>query len=409
MNDLIIIIHMKNWINKVFGFGLASFLSDFSHEMTVSLIPTLVSGFVGPAQAPLALGIISSTTDAFASFLRLFSGYMSDKISHKKPLIAIGYGVSAAFSTITGFSTSALQLLIFRTLSFTGSALREPPRDALIAASVEQKYYGRAFGLQRAMDTLGSLVGPVVAFIATSYFLFSPQSIFLLSFIPGICAVFAIIFLTQDITIISRTKRNLADWRNDIRLLPGSYFALFLIFFIFDLGNINKLLLLMRAQEMLSHSFVNTLSVVVLLYAIYNATRAASEFLIGLLSDYINRKTLLAIFGFAILATVSWLLMAASASLLYCAFLFFLAGISMAATTTLKKAIIADIVPADVRGFGFGILQTSEGFASLFSSAFIGYLWTHSSVQLAFGYSMFLSICATFLMFLFIYFNPLKK
>jgi MFS family permease len=400
---------MKTWIKKVFGFGLASFLSDFSHEMTVSLIPALVSGFVGPTQAPFVLGVISSTTDAFASFLRLFSGYISDKISHKKPLIAIGYGISAIFSTVTGFANSALQLLVYRTLSFTGSALREPPRDALIAASVEPKYYGRAFGLQRAMDTMGSLVGPLVAFVASSYLLFSPQSIFILSFIPGICAVFAIVFLTQDLVINARIKRMLIDWPNDIRLLPGSYYALLVIFFIFDLGNINKLLLLMRAQEILSYSHVNTVPIIVLLYAIYNATRAISEFLIGLLSDYINRQLLLALFGFAVLAIVSWLLMAASASLLYCAFLFFLGGISMAATTTLKKAIIADIIPADIRGCGFGMLQASEGFASLFSSALIGFLWTHYSVKLAFGYSMFLSTCATFLMLILIFSFRLKK
>lgn len=129
---------MKTWIKKVFGFGLASYLSDFSHEMTVSFIPTIVEGFVGTAQAPFILGIISSATDACAGFLRIVSGYVSDHIVHKKPLIALGYGISATFSTFIGFATGVWQVLLFRILSFTGSSLREPPRDALIAASVEQ-------------------------------------------------------------------------------------------------------------------------------------------------------------------------------------------------------------------------------------------------------------------------------
>ncbi len=88
---------MKEWIKKVFGFGIASFFSDFSHEMTVSLIPVLVTQFVGPAQAPFFLGIISSLTDAFAAFLRLIAGFVSDHLQRKKPLIAVGYAMSAVF------------------------------------------------------------------------------------------------------------------------------------------------------------------------------------------------------------------------------------------------------------------------------------------------------------------------
>lgn len=399
---------MKKWINKVFGFGLASFLSDFSHEMTVSLIPTLVAGFVGPAQAPFVLGIISSTTDAFASFLRLFSGYMSDKISHKKPLIAIGYGISAVFSTLTGFAASALQLLIFRTLSFTGSALREPPRDALIAASVEPKNYGRAFGLQRAMDTLGSLAGPLAAFVATSYFLYSSKTIFLISFIPGICATVAIIFLTQDVRFNSHKIRKYVNWHDELRLLPRIYYVIIIIFFIFDLGIINKLLLLMRAQEMLAGSVISIASIIVLLYAVFNTTRAINEFILGLLSDYVNRSILLAFFGFGLQAVVAALLMYSPIHISYTFVIFALAGISIGSASTLKKAILADVLPDEVRGLGFGLQQATEGIAALFSSTIIGYVWTHYSVRNAFLYSVTLSITAMVLLLMVLLFNQYR-
>ncbi len=385
---------MKTWIKKVFGFGFASFLSDFSHEMTVSFIPTIVAGFVGSSHAPLILGIIASITDACTSFLRLISGYMSDRISHKKPLIALGYGISATFSTFIGFATSVWQVLLFRVLSFTGSSLREPPRDALISASVESRYYGRSFGLQRAMDTLGALLGPLFAFYCASILALSIPTIFILSFIPGIFAVLAIIFLTKDILIPAKKLRAFTSWREDIQLLPRPYIVLLIVFFIFDLGNINKLLLLARAQEMLSGSIINIASTVVLLYAIFNTTRAASEFLIGLLSDYLNRILLLAFFGFGNLAIVALLLMNSNASIIYCIITFALAGISVAAVTTLKKAIVANVLPAEIRGFGFGALQAAEGFAMLFSSSIIGFLWTHYSIYSAFTYSMILGIVA---------------
>src|SRR5205085_2756896 len=121
--------------------------------MTISLIPVLVAQFVGAAQAPLFLGIISSACDAFASFLRLIAGFLTDRLPRKKPLIMFGYGIAAIFTSLTGFTRSIGGILLCRILSFTGSGLREPPRDALIATIIEPAEYGRAFGLRNAMDT----------------------------------------------------------------------------------------------------------------------------------------------------------------------------------------------------------------------------------------------------------------
>src|SRR5579872_1863495 len=117
---------MKRWIKNIFGFGLASFFGDFSHEMTISLVPVLVTQFVGPALAPFYLGIIASISDAFASFLRIIAGFLTDRLPRKKPLIMFGYGIAALFSTLVGFAHSILQILLYRMLSFAGSGLREP-------------------------------------------------------------------------------------------------------------------------------------------------------------------------------------------------------------------------------------------------------------------------------------------
>ncbi len=386
---------MLSWIKKVFGFGLASFCSDFSHEMTVSFVPVLVAQFVGAAQAPLYLGIIASVTEAFASFLRIVSGYVSDRLAHKKPLIALGYGISTVFSTLVGFAGSVGGILMYRMLSFTGSGLREPPRDALIAATVEPVHYGRAFGLQRAMDTLGSLVGPLVAFAVAG--MLSVTGIFVLSLIPGILSVFAILALTQDIPVVKRSTRISPTLWKDLLLLPRAFLIVLGIFFIFDIGCFNKLLVLARAQEVLGNQN-NVVQLLVLLYAVFNLVRAGSEFLIGLLSDYIRREFLLAVLGCGVIALVAYLLVAPPTALLYWIAVFALFGVSTAAISTLKKACAADMLPAEIRGLGFGILQASEGIAALVSNMLIGILWTQYSPYVGFSYVMMLTLTAMLLL-----------
>lgn len=390
---------MKSWVKKIFGFGLASFLGDFSHEMTISLVPILVTQFVGAAQAPLFLGIISSISDAFASLLRLIAGFLTDRLSRKKPLIMIGYGISALFSTLVGFAHSIWGVLIYRMLSFTGSGLREPPRDALIATIIEPANYGRAFGLRNAMDTLGSLVGPLVAFLCIG--IFSMRQVFILSFIPGILAVFAILLLTKDIAISKKTVRISSTFWHDFLLLPRPFVVLLIILFVFDLSCFNKLLLLSRAQEILSMDQDFSAKWLVLLYAFFNITRTCSEFIIGLLSDYINRILLLAVLGCGTFAGVAFLLITPHASFTYCSFTFALAGVSAATILTLKKACAADMLPSDIRGLGYGTLQASEGFASLISSALIGFLWSHYSPRIGFSYVIVLSLTAMVLLLAF--------
>lgn len=389
-------IHMKPWIQKIIGFGLASFFSDFSHEMTVSLIPVLVAQFVGAAAAPFYLGIIASLSDAFAASLRLFSGYASDRISRKKPLIAIGYALSAIFSALVGFTHSIWSLLTCRILSYSGSGLREPARDAVIAATIAPAYYGRAFGLKSAMDTLGSLVGPVVAILCTGYF--STQNIFLLSLIPGILSVVSIIFLTSESPTSAKKIHAQTSFLQEIKTLPKPFFMFLGILIIFDLGFIHKLLLLARAQQLLSGN--NIAQLLVVLYAVFNASRACAEFLIGWASDYINRILLLALFGCGLLTVNAYMLITPHASLTYYICIFFIAGISVAAST-LKKACVADMLPEGIRGTGFGVLQASEGFATLVSSALIGFLWTHYSPLISFGYVIVLSLTAMALLLLF--------
>jgi len=390
---------MKMWIKKVFGFGLASFFGDFSHEMTISLIPLLVTQFVGAALAPIYLGLIASIGDACASIVRLFSGLMSDRLSRKKPLIMLGYGITALFSMLVGFTNSIGQLFLCRVLAFTGSGLREPPRDALIATVIEPEHYGRAFGLRNAMDTLGALGGPLFAFFCAG--IFSLKELFALSFIPGICTVLAILFFTHDAeknTTPPKISKKTLSLLHDFMQLPYAFKLFTGTLFIFDLCNFNKLLLLARTQEMLGLDLATGVQSMVLLYALFNIVRACSELIIGFISDRFNKIILLAFIGCGLFAYVAFLLMPAHASFGYSASVFSLAGISAAAFTTLKKACAAEMLPAEIRGTGYGVLQACEGFATLISSALVGFLWSYYSATISFSYVIFLSLLSLILL-----------
>lgn len=383
---------MKTWIKKVLGFGVASFLADLSHEMTISFIPLLVNQLVPVGQGPYFLGIIASISEFSASIIRLCSGYLTDVIAHKKILIVLGYGIAAVFSTLVGFVHSIRMILVCRIGSFVGSGLREPPRDAIIAATVDAKNYGRAFGLRSALDTFGSLLGPLVALLCMRYM--SMQTIFLVSFIPGFLAVLVIIFFTQDMIITHKPlDRSISFWQR-LWLLPRPFVIFLGIVIIFEIGSFNKLLLLARTQEILALSYERVAFLVVMLYALFNLTRAISELCIGWLSDYVNKFVLLALLGFGTFGLVGYLLMVPQASLVYCAGVFMMYGISTATLLTLKKVCVASMVPENMLGMGYGVMQATQGMSGLISNILIGFLWTWYSSWLAFGFVMMISCVA---------------
>ena len=157
----------------------------------------------------------------------------------------------------------------------------------------------------------------------------------------------------------------------DILRLPKFFIIFVIILFILDLSTLNKLLLIARAQEILIVKASSIPQYIVLLYAFFNIVRAGSEFLLGLISDYVNRIVLLAFFGSAILALEAFLLLAPQANFIYCLAIFALAGINASTVMTLKKASAADMLPGDIRGLGYGVLQASEGFAALIANFLI--------------------------------------
>jgi MFS family permease len=227
------------------------------------------------------------------------------------------------------------------------------------------------------------------------------KNVFLISFIPGILAVLAIFFLTKEISQRSRKQQSMGFWK-DIVSLPKSFHFFLLAMFVFGLGNFNRTLLLLRAQQVLTPltGLAIAGSFSILLYAFRNIIQAISDYFLGRLSDTFSRKILLSFFGFFIFGVMSLGLAFPVPKLWFFILLFFLSGISAAASTALEKAYAADLLPSPLRGTGYGVLQTIDGLGDFLSSFLVGFLWSAISPTFAFVFAALLSFGSATLLFI---------
>jgi len=387
----------RKWLNRnVAAMGLTSLFSDASHEMATSALPSFLTELVGPAAAPQLLGLVSGLSDASSSFVKTFSGWFSDKLGKRKPLTVLGYSLTGIFVGLIGFARNWFEVLIYRILAWLGRGTREPPRDALLADSVNKKYYGHAFGFHRAMDTLGAIIGPLLVFFLIPFI--AIRNIFFISFIPGLLAVLIIALGVKE-----RGKKPLRKVKGlieNIRSLPKDFKLFIFIMLIFGIGNFNRTLLLLRTQEILTpvSGIIIAGSMAVLFYVIRNIAQAAADYGVGALSDKFDKKFLLAVLGFFLFGVMSLGFIYVTADIFYFIFLFVLSGISAAAYTALEKVYAADLLPSDVRGTGYGVLNTIDGIGDFISSFVVGTLWVVISPFMAFMYGAIISFLAAFLL-----------
>lgn len=396
-------IHIKKntWITKdLIGFSLTSLFNDFNHEMTTSLLPAFIEQIIGPLNTPIALGLIMGFADSASTFMKLLSGWLADHIKYFKPILIIGYTITPVFVCLIGTATHIWQVFIYQTLAWMGRGLREPIRDVWLANISTANNYGKVFGFERAFDTIGAIAGPTLAFFTIK--LFALKYNFFIAFIPGFISILTIIFLTSNYKRpTTKTETNI-DLKNQILNLPFDFKYFVFTMFIFGIANFNKTLLIYRAQEMLlgsSNSSIISAGMAISLYILFNVIRAISEFGIGALSDYINRKILLAFFGFGVFALTTFILIFVKTQILLWIIIFICAGLSAGTISSIEKSYAAQLLPANIRGTGFGFLQSVDGLGDLLSSAIVGGLWSFISPEIAFIYSTILSIISLILLF----------
>lgn len=389
---------MKSWLNKnIVGFSLASFFNDFCHEMTTAILPAYIESICGSC-APLALGIIEGVSDAASTGAKLFSGWLSDAAQYYKPYLIAGYGLTGIFIALIGTTQSIALITLYKTIAWISRGFREPMRDTWISKIVSHSFYGHAFGFVRALDTLGSVVGPICALILLKLNS-SLSSIFFIAIIPGIISVIPIMILTSESKEETNKSRNILFLRQ-LQVLPKNFKIFAAIMFLFGLGNFNQTLLIYRAQSVLksADSSMNALLFAIGLYAFSSFIRGLSEFGMGSLSDYIDRKKLLAVFGLGFFGLVYLGFLLNSTQLWIWLLLFACSGFAAGTVKALEKAYAADLLPEHVRGTGMGVLQTLDGIGDLISSFLVGLLWTNVSLSLAFGYAASLSFIAMILL-----------
>jgi len=374
------------WLNRnVAGMALASFFSDFGHEMATAILPMFLVS-VGASAA--ALGIIEGAADAVSSFAKLGAGWLSDKRGLRKPIAVTGYLVTAVATASFGLATSWTHALAGRVVGWFGRGIRGPVRDALLADSIPAEATGRAFGFHRAADTLGAVAGPAVAFLLVG--VLSYRQIFLLTLIPGLLSVLAFAFLVRE---RARGANHALRFWSTMRGLPRSFRRFLVGVGIFGAGDFAHTLLILRASELLSLQTRPevTATMVVLLYTGHNILYALASYPIGYLSDRMGKRGLLAA-GYLLAAGMSLGFLLATPSIWYLVLLFAIGGTYLAAEDTLEGAIAADLLPEEVRGTGYGVLATVNGLGDFLSSVVVGFLWTAISPGAGFLYAAILSV-----------------
>lgn len=358
------------WLNRtVLGAGITSFFSDLSHEAVTVLLPSFLILIGAPIYT---LGLIEGISDGASSFVKLLSGHFSDKRGKRKEFALLGYFATALFPFFLAIAVSWPMVLFGRVIGWMGRGMRGPPRDAILAKSVDNKDLGKAFGFHRAGDTLGAIAGPLVALALIGSV--GIRDIFWLALIPGFVALAMFWLLVHEKNPApSGESRTIVA---SIKGLPGTFKQFLAAVLVFGIADFSHTLLIAYAIVSLTPSlgFTAATAAGAGLYIVRNIVYALASYPIGALGDRFGRRTLLiAGYTIAVLTFIGFIMV--PPTLLAYGFLFALCGLFIAAEDTLESAVAAELIEERERGLGFGALATMNGVGDLISSVIIGFIW----------------------------------
>jgi MFS family permease len=382
------------WLNRtVLGVGLTSLFSDWSHETATAVLPAFLAAIgAGPAW----LGAIEGIADGLSSFTKLGAGYFTDRLKRRKPLAVFGYAVTAFSTAAFAFATHAYHVLIGRAAAWLGRGVRSPARKALLAADVAPAAYGRAFGLERLMDTLGAIVGPLTALWLLDVTRHNYRAVFLWTLLPGMIAVASFWLLVRERPIEARKKQS---FLTGMRALPAPFRRFLLGVGIFGSGDFSHTLLILYATRMLSptHGMARAASLAVGLYTLHNVFYAASAYLSGWVSDNVPHRKFVLAAGYALAGVTAILLTTAPHRIGLLAAIFVLAGLYVGTEEALEDSLAAELIPREQHGMAFGTLAAVNAVGDFLSSLVVGFLWSTVSVRAAFSFSAVLFFLGAFL------------
>lgn len=377
----------SGWLNTgVVSVGAASLLSDSSHEMVTSLLPSFLTTTLGAG--PAALGAIDGVADALTGVCKLAGGPLANDPARRGRLAAGGYLGTAVATAAIGLTVAVWQVAALRAVAWISRGLRSPARDMLLTDLSSRDTYGRAFGVERAGDNAGAIIGPLMAAALVS--VIGIRDAMLLSIIPGILAAVAITVAARQVrrTLAESTGRrtltlNLGELRQAglVRVLTPVA--------LFELGNLATTLLILRATDLLQaggRDATAAASLAIVLYAAHNAAASVASIGGGHLADRFTARhvftaaAVLYAAGYTIFAAgwTSWPVLLGG---------FLLSGIGIGFAETAESTVIAKALPDRLRANGFGVLGLTQAFGDLGATLVAGLLWSLLSPAVAFGYA----------------------
>jgi MFS family permease len=384
----------KKRFGNVFFVGLLSFFGGISQDIFVPILPLYLTTVLGFDKT--FIGITEGLVTAGSSLFKIIAGFLTDKFGKKKPFIFLGYLFSLIARPLLALTNLGSAILGLRFLDGIGKGMKDSPKDTLIADSTEEKTRGKGFGIARMLDTLGSVVGPLILFGLLFLLKDSPSKYHIILFLTAIPLFITLIILRYKVKETPTVEKTT---NNSLKVILPRRFYIFLgIILIFSLGNSSDAFLILRAQNL-----GVVLLAIPLVYALFNFVYAAASVPLGSLSDRIGREKVilmgwiaytLAYFGFAF-ANHSYQIW----------FLFAFYGLYYATTEGVAKAFVADMVPAEHRGKAYGIYNTSIGLIALPASFIAGALWDKISPSSPFLFGGIMSLLASLLLIGFLLFR----
>ena len=382
----------KGWLNRnILGMGLASLFSDWNHEMATAILPLFLSSVLGaPA---FALGLIEGVADGISTLFQIWSGWYSDRIGKRKGLAVLGYAITAASKATFALATSWWHVLFGRTVGWIGWSIRSPVRDALLTESTTPATIGRAFAFHRTLDTLGAILGPLTAALLVAHV--SLRTIFVVSLIPGLCAVLAIVFLVKE---RPRQTNESHAWAS-LKALPPDFRKFLLPIGLFGISNFAPTLLILRAQDLLTPSLgaLTAGAFAIGLYTFSNIVYALVAYPIGVLADRTSKRIILSI-GFALFGLLCLGFIFADGQKWILVLLFALSGIYTAIIESSQPALASTLMQEDQHGTGFGLMSAVDGLGDFLSSVTMGILWTFVSPNAGFAAAGILALVSALML-----------
>ena len=368
---------------NVLALSAVSLFTDVASEMTYPLLPLFLRTVLGASAT--AVGAIEGAAESTAALLKLASGWWSDRVPRRKPLVLAGYTIASVIRPLIGLAHSVSQVLAIRVTDRIGKGIRTSPRDALIADSVDPSIRGRAFGFQRAADHAGAVVGPLLAFALLRWAGLALRTVFLLTAIPGALAVATLLLGVKE---VPRSRSTEAGEKADLKAPLGRRFWTYLgVLFLFTLGNSTDAFLLLRAGQLGVAA-----ALVPILWAMLHVVKSLSSTPGGMLSDRVGRRPLI-LAGWLLYAAVYFAFGRAQAQWQAWAF-FAVYGIYFGLTEGVEKALVADLVAPDRRGAAFGWYNLAIGVGALPASLLFGAIWDRWGSTAAFDFGALLALAA---------------